>query len=300
MTGVDRIRLVARAKINYAVEVLGLRPDGYHELSTVFQSVTLADELALERAERGFELVVEPEAADVGAIERNTVLRAWSVMSERVGWDLPVRAHLHKNVPAGGGLGGGSSDGAAALVGLNELFGLGLESGELQRLATNVGADVPFCVLGGTALATGVGERLTPLPPPPAHHLVVAKPDVGADTAAVYKAFDVSPGQASASTEPVAEALRSGDLTALASAVGNDLAPVTEGMFPEVAELRRAMLRAGALGACMTGSGSAVFGLFEDEAEARRAAAGLDAPFVCVCQPAARGVELLGSGTRRP
>jgi 4-diphosphocytidyl-2-C-methyl-D-erythritol kinase len=289
---------VARAKINYAVEILGLRPDGYHELSTVFQSITLADELTLERTQRGFELVVEPEAADLGPHDENTVLRAWSVMSERVGRDLPVRAHLHKNVPAGGGLGGGSSDGAAALVGLNYLFRLGLDTGELQRLATDVGADVPFCVLGGTALATGVGEKLTPLPPPPAHHLVLAKPDVGADTAAVYRALDASSGHVSASAEPVADALQRGDLASLASAVGNDLAPVTERMFPEVAELRRAMLRTGALGACMTGSGSAVFGLFEDEAEARRAAADLDAPFVRVCQPAARGVELLGVDTR--
>lgn len=295
MTGAasDRVRLLAHAKLNYALDIEGVRPDGYHELSTVFQSITLADELALERAEEGFDLVVEPAAADVGPIEENTVHRAWRVMSERAGRDLPVRAHLRKDVPAGGGLGGGSADGAAALVGLDALFGLGLTIGELLRLAARIGADVPFCVLGGTDLAGGVGERLIPLPPPPAHHLVIAKPGFGANTAAVYRAYDAFPARRTAWTGPVLDALRSGDLESLASAVGNALAPVTEGMYPEIPELRRALLRAGALGACMAGSGSAVFGVFATQAEARRAAAGIDAPFVRVCEPAGSGVEVL-------
>lgn len=296
MTGRVRVRLMARAKINYSLGVRGLRPDGYHELSTVFQSISLADELTLQRSGSGFELVVEPDAADVGPSEGNTVYLAWRAMSARVGRDLPVRARLRKNVPASAGLGGGSSDGAAALSGLNILFDLGFETVELRDLASELGADVPFCVLGGTALATGVGEKLTPLPPPPEHHIVVAKPAFGADTAAVYKAFDASPGHETDATGPVIEALHGGGLSALASAVGNDLAPVTEGMFPEVGELRRELLRAGALGACMTGSGSAVFGLFGDEGAARRAAAGLDAPFARVCGPSGSGVEvILGS-----
>jgi 4-diphosphocytidyl-2-C-methyl-D-erythritol kinase len=290
----ERIRLLARAKINYSVEVKGLRPDGYHELSSVFQSITLADELTLERAGSGFEFTVEPEAADIGPSEENTVHRAWRVLGEHTGTPLPVRAHLQKNVPAGGGLGGGSSDGAATLVGLNAIFDLGLGTRTLQALAKEVGADVPFCVDGGTALATGIGEKLETLPGPPSHHLVIAKPPFEANTADVYRAFDASPGRATLATQPVIEALRTGDLAALASALGNDLASVTEGMCPGVTELRETLLRAGALGACMTGSGSAVFGIFGDAGEARRTAAGLQAPFVCVCEPADGGVEVVG------
>jgi 4-diphosphocytidyl-2-C-methyl-D-erythritol kinase len=290
----ERIRLLARAKINYSIEIKGLRSDGYHELSSVFQSITLADELTLERAGRGFELIVEPEAADIGPWEWNTVHRAWRVLAEHTGTPLPIRAHLQKNVPAGGGLGGGSSDGAATLVGLNALFGLGLDTEALQALARGVGADVPFCVCGGTALATGVGEKLEALPGPPEHHLVIAMPAFEANTAQVYRAFDASPGHETLATGPVVEALGRGDLAALASALGNDLAPVTEEMCPDVARLRGALLRAGALGACMTGSGSAVFGIFRDAGGARRAAAGLDAPFVSVCEPAREGVALVG------
>ena len=287
------IRLLARAKINYSLEITGVRPDGYHELSSVFQSVTLADELTLERAGRGFALVVEPEASDVGPSEANTVHRAWRVLGEHVGDDLPVRVQLHKNVPAGGGLGGGSADGAATLVGLNLLFGLGLDTGTLRELALGVGADVPFCVGGGTALATGVGEKLAPLPGPPDHHLVIAKPPPQANTAQVYRAFDAAAQRPPPTTGAVIEALRSGDLPALASALGNGLAPVTVRMIPEIEELRGALLRAGALGACMTGSGSGVFGIFRSE-DAARQAADLDAPFVSVCRPAGSGVEVIG------
>lgn len=296
-----RVRLRAFAKINYALEVRGVRADGYHEISTIMQSVSLCDELEIERAEAGFELSVEPRGAPTGPDEANTVSLAWRLLKAATGEELPVRARLHKVIPAGAGLGGGSADAAAALLGLNELFGLGLGEAELRKLGLRVGADVPFCIGGGTALGEGVGEVLTPLPAPPEHHLVVAKPDRGAETAGIYKAYDEHPSEARPSVVPLLEALRADDLGTLAHSLGNDLAPVTEALVPEVWMLRESLLRAGALGAVMSGSGTAVYGLFGSKAAARAAEEGTEAPFVTVCQPVAHGVEMLRERViRRP
>jgi 4-diphosphocytidyl-2-C-methyl-D-erythritol kinase len=288
----ERVRLRAFSKVNYALEVRGLRPDGYHEISTVMQSISLADEVEIERAERGFELAVEPESVEVGPPEENTVYKAWTRLGELVGDALPVRVRLGKKIPARAGLGGGSADAAATLVGLNELFGLRLGEAELRDVGLRVGADVPFCLAGGTALGEGIGEVLSPLPAPPPHHLVVAKPAAGAETARIYGAYDERPVGGNPSIAPVVEALRAGDPGALAESLGNDLAPVTEGLVSEVRALEEALLRAGALGAAMSGTGTAVFGVFASEAEARAAADGLRAPFVAVCEPVPRGVEV--------
>jgi 4-diphosphocytidyl-2-C-methyl-D-erythritol kinase len=289
---VERVRLRAFAKVNYALEVWGVRPDGYHEISTVMQSISLADVVEVERVERGFELAVEPESVEVGPPEENTVYKAWAQMGERIGDALPVRVRLGKKIPAGAGLGGGSADAAATLVGLNELFGLRLGEAELRDVGLRVGADVPFCLAGGTALGEGIGEVLSSLPAPPPHHLVVAKPAAGAETARIYGAYDERPVGGNPSVAPVVEALRAEDPGALAESLGNDLAPVTEGLVSEVRALEEALLRAGALGAAMSGTGTAVFGVFASEAEARAAADGLRAPFVAVCEPVPRGVEV--------
>ncbi len=288
----ERIRLRAFAKVNYALEVRGVRPDGYHEISTVMQSISLADVLQIERLESGFELAVEPERVEVGPAEENTVYKAWTKLGERVGDALPSRVRLGKKIPAGAGLGGGSADAAATIVGLNELFGLRLGEAELRDVGLRVGADVPFCLAGGTALGEGIGEVLSPLPPPPPHHLVVAKPAAVAETARIYGAYDEHPVGGNSSVAPVVEALRVGDSGALAGSLGNYLTPVTEGLVPEVRALEEALLRAGALGAAMSGTGTAVFGVFASEAEARAAADGLRAPFVAVCEPVHRGVEV--------
>jgi 4-diphosphocytidyl-2-C-methyl-D-erythritol kinase len=156
-----------------------------------------------------------------------------------------------------------------------------------------VGADVPFCLVGGTALGEGIGEVLSPLPAPPPHHLVVTKSAAGAETAQIYAAYDERPVDGNPSVALVAEALRVGDPGALARSLGNDLAPVTEGFVPEVRELEEALLSAGASGAAMSGTGTAVFGIFTSEAEARAAADRLRADFAVVFEPVQRGVEVL-------
>ncbi len=284
------VRLRAYAKVNLALDVVGRRPDGYHELRTVMQSISLSDEVTVERAERGFELRIEPENAGIGPREENTVYLAWKVLRNRLGEELPARVTLRKNVPAGAGLGGGSADAAAVLRGLDALFGLGLSAEEMRDVGSGIGADVAFCVSGGTALGEGVGEVLSPLPAPPNHRLLVVKPRRGADTAEVYRAYDAGSAGGDAAGR-VLQALRSGDLARLAGALGNDLAPVAKRMVPEVAELEERLLEAGAAGASMTGSGTAVYGLFRDEDAAVRAREEMDAQFVGVCAPVPFGSE---------
>lgn len=288
-------RMLSRAfaKVNYALEVRGTRPNGYHEVSTVMQSISLAEEVEIETVAAGFELVVELEDAGIGPLEENTVYRAWRMLAELAGVELPARVSLRKKIPAGAGLGGGSADAAATLVGLNELFGLGLSDEELRKIGLKIGADVPFCLSGGTALGEGIGEVLRPLPPPPPHYLVIAKPAAGAETARVYQSYDERPKEGNFSASPAVEALRRGDLGSLVRALGNDLASVAEGLVPEVRELEEELLRAGALGAVMSGTGTAVCGIFSSEAGARAVAEGLRAHFVGVYEPVVRGVEFL-------
>ncbi|HJQ28647.1 MAG TPA: 4-(cytidine 5'-diphospho)-2-C-methyl-D-erythritol kinase, partial [Rubrobacter sp.] len=230
---------------------------------------------------------------EIGPRDRNTVYLAWKALGGSTNHELPVKVTLRKMIPVGAGLGGGSADAAAALVGLNDLFGLGLRVDRLREIAAEIGADVPFCISGGTALGEGIGEVLTPLPAPPAHRLVVAKPQESADTATIYRAYDEAKPESRRSTEPVTSALRSGNLSALAAAVGNDLAPVTADFVPEVAILEQTLLESGALGSSMSGSGTAVYGIFGDEEDAGLAKDRIEAPFSGVYEPVSCGVEIL-------
>ena len=288
------VRLRAFAKVNYALDVLGLRADGYHEVSTVMQSISLADEVGLRRATGGFDLSLEPEEVETGPQERNTTYLAWKALQRLTGKELPVEVTLRKEIPAGAGLGGGSADAAAVLVGLNELFGLGLRVDELRVIG--VGADVPFCVTGGTALGEGIGEILTPLPAPSDHLLVIAKPLRSADTGKIYRAYDDAETESMSSVEPVVSALRSGRLSALAASIGNDLAPVTKALVPEVAALEHTLLASGALGTSMSGSGTAVYGIFDHERAAGTAKDTVDAPSIGVYEPVSHGVEIVRTG----
>ena len=285
------VRLNAFAKVNYALDVLGLRQDGYHEIRTVMQSISLADGVEVRRAVRGFALTLEPEAVGIGPSDQNTAYLAWRSLQELTGDELPVEVTLHKRTPAGAGLGGGSADAAAVLVGLNEIFGLGLSGDELREAGAGIGSDVPFCIAGGTALGEGVGEKLTPLVAPPAHRLVVAKPPGSAETARIYRAHDGTKMESARAVEPVISALHAGRVPDLAAAAGNDLAPVTKELVPEVAALEQELLASGALGASMSGSGTAVYGIFADEAAAGNANGKLDAPFIGVYEPVSHGVE---------
>jgi 4-diphosphocytidyl-2-C-methyl-D-erythritol kinase len=286
------VRLKAFAKINYALDILGLRPDGYHDIGTVMQSISLADDVGLRRSTRGFTLSLEPEVVEIGPPEQNTAYLAWKQLRRMTDEELAVEVTLRKRIPAGAGLGGGSADAAAVLVGLNEMFGLGLRIDELREIGVEIGADVPFCISGGTALGEGVGEILTQIPAPPAHGIVVTKPPRSVETASIYRAHDRAQVESMRCVTSVVSALHSGSVSALAAATGNDLAAVTKKFVPEVAALERALEESGALGASMSGSGTAVYGIFGDEGAAENTRATIDAPFIGLHEPVSRGVEI--------
>lgn len=298
--GLEGISLRANAKVNYTLEITGVRDDGYHELRSVFQSISLHDEVHLRRAESGFTLDVSPPGTDTGPREENTVHKAWRLVSERVGRELPVSVELVKSIPAGAGIGGGSADAAAFLVGVNELFALGLDEDDLREVGAGVGADVPFCISGGTALGEGVGEKLSVLPAPPEHYIAVVKPEESASTAEVYRAYDINTVERKGNSGPVMAALRAGSLTRLASSIGNDLAPLTARIVPELAEYERILLDSGAIGTAMSGSGTVVYGIFWDEESARDALSSdrLSGVAVGVYRPVGAGVEVVGRASR--
>ena len=261
----SEIVLHARAKVNLALDVLGMRPDGYHDVVTVLQPLRLADILRIHASSAEVEITcTDPE---VPAGEGNLVLRAARLLQLATGTRQGARLHIEKQIPIAAGLGGGSADAATALIGLNQLWETGLTLRELTSLAEQVGSDVPYCLLNHTALGEGRGERLTLLPPAPSMAVVVAVPRVtwaGPKTATVFKAFRLDRVRQHPDIVALRAALAARSAAAVAAAMGNVLEPVATGMHPIIAEIKQAMLSAGAQGACMTGAGPAVVGCTAD------------------------------------
>lgn len=254
----------AYAKLNLTLDVLGKRADGYHELRMVMQTVSLADRVRLETGTgTGLKL-----SADLGFLpnnEKNLAAAAALRFQEATGIDLGgVTIALQKNIPVCAGLAGGSSDGAAVLRALNRLTGADLPPAELARIGESVGSDVPYCVLGGTALAEGRGEKLTPLPPLPHCWVVLCKPDFSVPTPKLFAMLDGVKLRRRPDTAGLTAALAAGDLRGVAMRIYN----VFEDVLPPqrrrtVEEIKTALIGAGALGAGMSGTGPTVFGLFD-------------------------------------
>lgn len=280
----------AYAKINLGLDVLRKRPDGYHELSMVMQTVDICDELYFsEKEEPGIELTVEwavdgwtdqaktmlpkpGEVQPVSADRTNLVWRAADMLMSEFGICRGVSIRLIKRIPVAAGMAGGSSDCAATLIGLNELFGLGLTTEELQQRGVKLGADVPYCILGGTALAEGIGEILTPLPPMPKCSLVVAKPAVGISTPFVFKQLRVDELKTHPDISGMCEAIKNGDLEGVIARLGNLLETAAIPHYPIVGELKAKLEVLGASGVLMSGSGPTVFAIFSSEEAAQKAA----------------------------
>ncbi len=261
------------AKINLFLDVTGRRADGYHLVNMVMQSLDLHDTLRIERTGRPGKSRLEirdPDGRFSGLEddERNLVLRAEKALRERYSEKIPQEEGLHftleKNIPMGAGLAGGSADAAAALIGLDRLFSLGLSDQEIAEAGLSLGADIPYCLTGGTMRSQGIGEILTPLPKLPDCTVLLVKPQGSASTKEIYTALDggeiLHP-----SWETFSEVLGAGDLQGVAGLLSNVLEPVTAPMIPDIDVIRRELLAAGALGARMTGSGSVVFGIFAEE-----------------------------------
>jgi 4-diphosphocytidyl-2-C-methyl-D-erythritol kinase len=261
------ISLLAPAKLNISLEVFGKRPDGYHDIRSVMVPVSLYDEVTVEETASG--IVVECDDPGVPVDASNTCRRAASLFRERAGAPPGVRIRIRKEIPSQAGLGGGSSDAAATLKGLSALTGSHLPPEELLALAARIGADVPFFTLGSAALVEGFGEVLTPIPWRVPFHAVVVKPPFGMPTREGYERLQ----RGSMEAPPRGRVPAFADLAGLAAAVRNDFEEAWAPARPEIARIKAALLAAGALAAGMSGSGSAVFGLFaaaEDASEALR------------------------------
>ena len=272
----------AHAKINWALNVVGRRPDGYHLLDMLMQTVELHDTLQVAPAEK-LSLTVD----GVPAGEENLVLRAALALNRRARRSFGARMALTKRVPARAGLGGGSADCATALRALNDLWGLGLTDGELLEIGLGLGADVPFCLKGGLARVSGIGEVIEPVESAPSVPLVLVVPGGGLSTGAVFSLWDRGgfPG-VELDTRALAGALAAGDLAAVDRLSANALTAPAISLMPEIGGLIGRMRELGAAAAFMTGSGSTVVGAFDDEADARRTADALPGAMLTRTLPA--------------
>lgn len=270
--GLGMIREKAYAKINLGLDVLRRRADGYHEVRMIMQTVDICDDLTFEKGETpGVHLKIE--GADLPADGDNLVCRAAALVLETEDITEGVQITLHKRIPIAAGMAGGSADAAAALRGLNRLFGLGYSMQELRRLGVKLGADIPYCIAGGTMLSEGIGEILTPLSPPPACYLVVAKPDINVSTAFVYGNLKADSLPFHPDIDGMAEALSQGSLKGITDRMGNVLETVTERAYPVITTLKKQMRELGAENALMSGSGPTVFGICKAKETADRIAA---------------------------
>lgn len=271
------MKIRARAKINLFLDVLGVRADGFHEILTVMQSVELADVLEVETFEDG-EIFVETNDPEVPPGRGNIVFRAADLLRREYGSSRGAKIYINKNIPSAAGLAGGSSDAAAALKCLNELWGLFAGESDLLRLGEKIGSDVPFCLAGRTSLARGKGEDLSPLPPFEGLGVVLVKPPFGVSTAEVYRLYDTLPQSCGPGAGALVEALKKRDVPAVARLMYNALERVTISLHPEIADIKSSLVTAGSLGSMMSGSGPTVFGLCESPREAGLVASRLSLP----------------------
>lgn len=265
----------AYAKVNFTLEVLGLRPDGYHDLRSVVVPVSLADEVTLEpAAEVTLAVTRGGDMRDLGA-EDNLAVRAARLLQRVSGRREGVAITLEKRIPVGGGLGGGSADAAAVLNGLNGMWGLDIPRPELATLGAEIGSDVPALVLGGPVLMEGRGERVSSFTLHPSSftfHLVLSNPGTFCSTPEIFEAFDAPLPNRPEILYNMRLAMQAGDGAAVARALQNDLAATATRLHPEIGAARRRLEEAGCLGASMSGSGATVFGIARDAAEAGRIA----------------------------
>lgn len=277
------LTVFAPAKLNLSLDVCGILPNGYHELRSVMQAIDWCDKLTVDFApDTDIHLTCD---GGIPADERNLAYRAAVLFRELTGRREGYVIDVNKSIPAEAGMGGGSSDGAAVLRALNELTGAGVPLGDLLTAAAALGADVPFFLLGGTALATGTGTDLTPLSPLPDCRFVVVKPEGGVSTPEAYRRLDGAPALLHPDVDGMVAALEAGDLGGVARRVGNSFeVPMA---LPHTDPITAAMRAHGALAAALTGSGSAVFGLFDSEVAATACADALRQayPLTRTCKP---------------
>ena len=267
----DKTELKALGKINLGLDVLGKRPDGYHDVRMVMQTIYLYDQITItKRKESGIGLSTNLFYLPVN--ENNLAYRAAKLLMDEFEIRSGVDIFLEKHIPVAAGMAGGSSNAAAVLYGINRMFDLGLSMEELMKRGVSLGADVPYCIMRGTVLAEGIGEILTPLPPMPRCQIVVAKPPVSVSTKMVYEKIDSRRIVEHPDIDGIIEGLKEGDVTKIASRMGNVLEQVTVEEYPVIDKIKKLMNEGGAKGAMMSGSGPTVFGIFTEKSLAKKAA----------------------------
>ncbi len=296
----DRITVNAPAKINLSLDVTGRRPDGYHELRTVFQSIALSDTLTLERLqESGIRLMTDAE--NVPADEGNLAVRAAMLLFHAFSLPGGLSITLEKRIPVAAGLAGGSADAAGVLYAMNLLYGLEFSRTELEKFALILGSDVPFLLFGGSAYATGRGEALTPLPDLPVLPVILGNPGVPVSTKAVFQAFDERGSEVHPDAEAMAGAFFEEEGEArtkkILSLAGNTLEPVTASLVPAIAAIKAKCLEKGAFPALMSGSGGTVYAVYENAEKAQNSLSELrseypDAGWI-LTSTGIRGIEVI-------
>lgn len=266
----NTIMLKAYAKINLGLDVLGKREDGYHEVRMIMQTIRLYDKLNMKKLSKD-EIVIKTNLAYLPTNENNLVYRAIQMIKEEFNIKQGIYVELQKHIPVAAGLAGGSSDAAAALIGMNRLFQLKLTTTDLMKRAVKLGADVPYCILGGTALSEGIGEVLTPLAPMPSAYVLIAKPPINVSTKYVYENLILNEQTNHPDIDGIIEAINSKDLRGVTSRLSNVLESVTIDRYPIIQEIKDKMIEFGAMNALMSGSGPTVFGIFDDLNLAKKA-----------------------------
>ena len=260
------------AKVNLSLDVTSRREDGYHNLEMIMQTVKLFDTLTVICEESGKpEITISSNLSYVPNDERNLCYKAAKLFFDATGLSAKVHIDANKKIPVGAGLGGGSSDAAGTLTVLNKLMGNPLTQDKLAAISKSIGADVPFFIYGGCMLAEGIGEILTPLPQLENITFLIAKPNFGVSTPWVYKNLVLDSTTPHPNTKAVIEAIKANDLAALAKHAGNTLELVTLKQYPEISRYKEIMAKSGAVYSLMSGSGSAVFGVYDDPEKAKKA-----------------------------
>lgn len=260
----------AYAKVNLGLDVIRRREDGYHEVRMIMQTVDICDVLTFTRQERPG-IVVTTDKEELPGDESNLIYKAARLVTETYSVREGIKIELQKRIPMAAGMAGGSTDAAAVFHGMNEMFELGMDEDEMCALGVKIGADIPYCIKGGTALAEGIGEILTKLPDAPACVVLVAKPDIDVSTKYVYGNLHAESLEYHPDIDGMRAAIEEGDLRGMAERMGNVLETVTVNAYPVIREIKEVMKKSGAWNALMSGSGPTVFGIFGEEEKARKA-----------------------------
>ncbi|GAA0865053.1 4-(cytidine 5'-diphospho)-2-C-methyl-D-erythritol kinase [Paraclostridium tenue] len=292
----NSIDLKSRAKINLSIDVLGKRDDGYHIVDMIMQTIDLYDNLKITKIDGDF-IKIKSNSKDIPLNQNNIVYKAADILKKRFNIKDGVEIYIQKNIPVAAGMAGGSSNAAAVLVGLNKVWNLGLSESQLKEIGLQLGADVPFCITGGSALAQGIGEELTNIHGLSENvNILVCKPDIFVSTKEVYQSLDMNKVQKRPKNKKLIESLKNDDIKYVCENMVNVLEEVTASKYKEIKQIESVMMKNKALGSMMSGSGPTVFGLFDNKEYAIKAKEELLINYnqVYLVNSSNKGVEIYG------